>query len=144
MSQKVELVLEGTIPSKKNSRNNLGNGVSLPSKEFMQWQKDAIPIVRQQTRHRFFGILKIEIILYFGTLGRADTDNKVTSILDMLVQAMVLKDDYWESVADTHYQAAYRPGKSGAFIRITELPKDFFGEEYLVAAAKRDKRKRLP
>lgn len=140
----IELVLEGSIPSKKNSRVNLPTGVSIPSTKFTQWQNDALKQVRAQTRQRFYGLIQIEIILYFATLGRADTDNKVTSILDMLVEGLVLKDDYWETVARTVYEAAYRPGKPGAFIRITELPADFYGDEYLAAAAKRDRRKRLP
>lgn len=95
-----------------------------------------------QTRQRFLGLVQIELIIYFATLGRADMDNKVTSILDMLVEALVLKDDYWETVGRTVYEAAYRPGKAGAFIRITELPPDFYGPEYLAAAAKRDRNKR--
>lgn len=138
----IELVLEGNVPSKKNSRINTKSGSSFPSKAFSDWQDLALGQVRRQTRHRFRGLVQIELIIYFGTLGRADTDNKVTSILDMLVEALVLKDDYWESVARTVYEAAYRPGKGGAFIRITELPDDFLGAEYLAAAAKRDKRKR--
>lgn len=140
----IELVLEGSIPSKKNSRVNLSSGVSVPSTKFTQWQSDALKQVRAQTRQRFYGHVQIELILYFATLGRADTDNKVTSILDMLVEGLVLKDDYWESVVRTVYEAAYRPGKGGAFIRITEMPADFLGADYLAAAAKRDRRKRLP
>lgn len=139
-----EFVLNGTIPSKKNSRVNLPTGVSVPNNKFVQWQDDAIVEVRRQTRQRYMGFVQIELILYFATLGRADTDNKVTSILDMLVAGMVLKDDYWESVVKTSYEAAYRPGKPGAFVRITPMPPDFFGDEYIAAAAKRDKRKRLP
>lgn len=140
----VELVLEGSVVPKKNSRINTAGGRSFPSKKFTQWQNDALKQVRLQTRERFLGHIQIELIIYFGTLGRADTDNKVTSILDMLVEALVLKDDYWETVARTTYEAAYRPGKPGAFVRITPLPSDFFGDEYLAAAAKRDRRKRLP
>lgn len=136
----VEIVLDGTVPSKKNSRINTRDGKSFPSKDFSDWHDDALVEVRRQTRERFFGLVQIEVILYFGTLGRADTDNKVTSILDMLVDAIVLTDDYWESVARTSYEAAYRPGKPGAFIRITQLPDDFLGAEYTLAAAKRDKR----
>jgi hypothetical protein len=45
------------------------------------------------------------------------------------------------SIAKTAYEAAYRPGRPGAFIRITPLPDDFFGPEYAEASAKRDKRK---
>lgn len=138
----VELTLEGGIPSKKNSRVNLESGISVPNNKFVQWQNDALKQVRSQTRDRFLGVVQIELIIYFATLGRADTDNKVTSILDMLVESLVLKDDYWESVARTVYEASYRPRKAGAFIRITELPADFLGEEYLAAAANRDRKKR--
>lgn len=137
-----EIILTGTIPSKKNSRINTKSGRSFPNTKFVQWQNDALMQVRRQTRERFLNHVQIEIILYFATLGRADTDNKVTSILDMLAEGLVLKDDYWETVARTVYEAAYRPGKPGAFIRITELPADFLGDEYLAAAAKRDARKR--
>lgn len=138
----VEIRLEGTIPSKKNSRSNTSDGRSFPSTKFTQWQRDSIIEVRRQTRERFLGHIQIELILYFATLGKADTDNKVTSVLDMLVEALTLKDDYWESVAKTSYEAAYRPGKSGAFIRITQLEDDFFGPEYKIACEKRAKRKR--
>lgn len=138
----VELRLEGSIPSKKNSRVKTRSGASIPSKAFYDWQNDALRQVRMQTREHFLGLIHIELIIYFATLGRADTDNKVTSILDMLVEGIVLKDDYWETVAKTSYEAAYRPGKGGAFIRITELPADFYGEEYLQASAKRDRRRK--
>lgn len=138
----IELNLTGSVPSKKNSRVRTRSGDSIPSKAFYDWEESAQQQVRLQTRHRFFGLVHIEAIIYFGTLGRADTDNKMTSILDMLVGCMVLTDDYWESVAKTSYEAAYRPGKPGAFVRITELPADFLGAEYLEAAAKRDKRRR--
>lgn len=138
----VEIHLEGRVATKKNSRARTAAGDSIPSKDYQDWHKVAMQQVRLQTRQRIYGHVMIEAIIYFGTLGRADTDNKITSILDMLVDAMVLPDDYWESVAKTSYEAAYRPGNPGAFVRITKLPPDFFGQEYLEAAAKRDKRKR--
>lgn len=138
----IEFNLEGGIPSKKNSRVNTSDGRSFPSAAHGKWQSDAIRQVRLQTRERMRGHCQIEVILYFATLGRADTDNKVTSILDMLVEALVLPDDYWESVTRTVYEAAYRPGKPGAFVRLTPLPHDFLGAEYLAAAEKRDRRKK--
>jgi len=138
--QTVEFRLQGLIPSKKNSRINTKSGASFPSKDFTNWQQESIIEVRRQSRHRFTGHLHIELIIYFGTLGKADTDNKVTSILDMLVEAMTLRDDYWESVSKTSYEADYRKDKPGAFFRITELPDDFFGSEYAIASKKRNKR----
>jgi len=117
----VELTLEGSVPSKKNSRINRGDGMSFPSKKFVQWQDTAIQTVRIQSRERFYKPVSIEVIIYFATLTRADLDNRLTSILDMLVEALVLRDDKWQDVPLMKCQAEHRPRKPGAFIRITEL-----------------------
>lgn len=117
----IELVLEGSVPSKKNQRINRGDGVSFPSKKFVQWQGDALKQVRMQTRQRFYVPVSVEVIIYFGSKVRADLDNRLTSILDMLVEALVLKDDKWQDVPQIAVQAEYRKGQPGAFIRLTEL-----------------------
>lgn len=117
----IELVLEGSVPSKKNQRINRGDGVSFPSKKFVQWQDDALKQVRLQTRQRFYVPVGIELIVYFGTKVRADLDNRLTSVLDMLVEALVLKDDKWQDVPRIAVQAEYRKGQPGAFIRLTEI-----------------------
>jgi len=117
----VELQLEGSVPSKKNSRINLRSGVSLPSKKFVQWQDDAMKQVRIQTRERFYKPVQIEVIIYFATLAKADLDNRLTSILDMLVECLVLRDDKWQDVPLLKVQAEHRPKNGGAFVRITEL-----------------------
>lgn len=117
----IELVLEGSVPSKKNQRINRGDGVSFPSKKFMQWQVDALKQVRIQTRQRFLVPVGIEIIIYFGTKVRSDLDNRLSSILDMLVEALVLKDDKWQDVPRIAIEAEYRKGQPGAFIRLTEI-----------------------
>lgn len=117
----IELVLEGSVPSKKNSRINRGDGKSFPSKKFMQWQDDALKQVRIQTRQRFYVPVSMEVIIYFGTNTRADLDNRLTSILDMLVEALVIRDDKWQDVPLIKVQAEHRPRKPGAFIRISEL-----------------------
>ena len=119
--QTAEITLEGSIPSKKNSRINRGDGVSFPSTKFVQWQNTAIREVRLQTRQRFLKPVSIELIIYFGTNGRADLDNRLTSILDMLVECMVLRDDKWQDVPLIKVQAEYRKNQPGAFIRLTEL-----------------------
>lgn len=117
----IELVLEGNIPSKKNSRINLRSGVSIPSTKFVQWQNDAIRQVLLQSRHRFFVPVSIEVIIYFGTKAKADLDNRLTSILDMLVECVMLRDDKWQDVPQIALQAEYRKAQPGAFIRITEI-----------------------
>ena len=138
----IELVLEGNVPSKKNQRINTKDGLSFSSKAFTDWQNEALKQVRLQTRQRFYLPVQIEVVIYFATLGKADVDNRLTSILDMLTEALVLRDDKWESVPLMKVEAAYRPKAPGAFIRLEELPADFFGAEYAAAATKRDKRNR--
>lgn len=117
----VELTLDGNVPSKKNSRIRTRAGAYIPSKPFYDWQESAMQQVRLQTRERFFTPVAIEVIIYFGTKARADLDNRLTSILDMLVECVVLRDDKWQDVPRMATQAEYRKGKPGAFVRITEL-----------------------
>jgi len=136
-----EIRLTGNVPSKKNQRINRGDGVSFPSKKFVQWQNDAISEVRIQTRERFYKPVGIEVIIYFATLAKADLDNRLTSILDMLVEALVIRDDKWENVPYVKLQAEYRPRNAGAFIRIEELEDGFFGEQYTLDRAKLDRKK---
>lgn len=135
------ITLAGNVPSKKNSRINLKSGVSIPSKDFATWQNDSLKVVRTQTRERFFNPVSMEVIIYFGSDTRADLDNRLTSILDMLVDALVLRDDKWQDVPAIALQAEYRPRNPGAFIRITELPADYLGPELAATRAKRPKRK---
>lgn len=117
----VELTLAGNVVSKKNARINRGDGMSFPSRKYMDWQHSALQQVRLQTKERFFKPVSIEVIIYFGTNIRADLDNRLTSILDMLVEAVILRDDKWQDIPMMQAQAEYRKGKPGAFIRITEL-----------------------
>ncbi len=120
MPKKIELVLDGNVPSKKNSRVRTRSGSSIPSRAFYDWQNDALKQVRVQTRERGMTNVAIEVIIYFGTNARADLDNRLTSILDMLVEAIVLRDDKWQDVPQLACQAEYRKGAPGAFVRITE------------------------
>ena len=77
--------------------------------------------VRIQTRERFYKPVQIEVIIYFATLAKADLDNRLTSILDMLVECLVIRDDKWQDVPLMKVQAEHRPKRGGAFIRITEM-----------------------
>lgn len=117
----VELRLKGNVPSKKNQRINTKSGRSFPSKNYTQWESDAIRQVRLQSRDHLLKPVQIEVIIYFATLAKADLDNRLTSILDMLVEALVIRDDKWQNVPIMKAQAEHRPREAGAFIRITEI-----------------------
>lgn len=92
--------LTGETPSKKNSRQVFRGGKNIPSKNYLMWLKRAeIEIFRQ-------GILvpaitcPIEIKLTFHHKDERtrDTDNQVSSILDLLKGIKVIKDDNWKIV----------------------------------------------
>jgi len=85
--------------------------------------------VRQQTRERFFGMVQVDVVIYFGTKGKADADNKRTSILDMLVEMVVLSDDNYKCVADGRAIGVYRKGNPGAFVRIREVTPEYIEQE---------------
>lgn len=119
--QTVELRLEGNVPSKKNSRIRTRSGSYIPNKAFYDWQDDALKQVKAQTRARGLTGVGVEVVIYFGTNIRADLDNRLTSILDMLVEGLVLRDDKWQDVPRIAVQAEYRKGEPGAFVRIAEL-----------------------
>jgi len=85
---------------------------------------------RQQTRERFAGVIvKVDAVIYFGTHGRADVDNRLTSILDMLVEMVVLPDDAYQCVADARAIGIYRKGNPGAFVRIREITPEQIEQE---------------
>lgn len=143
MSQNiVELKFAGNIPAKKNSRINRGDGMSFPSRDFEKWQTTAMQNVRLQTKAEFINPVSMEVIIYFATDTRADLDNRLTSILDMLVKCHVLPDDKWQNVPAIALQAEYRKNRPGAFVRMTELPADYLGPELAATRAKRKPRKR--
>lgn len=120
----IELILEGSVPSKKNSRVRTSHGSYIPNRKFYDWQNDALKQVRAQCRQSHLSGVSVEVIIYFGTNIRADLDNRLTSILDMLVEGMILRDDKWQDVPRMAVQAEYRKGKPGAFIRIAKLLND--------------------
>lgn len=137
----IELKFAGNIPAKKNSRINRRDGMSFPSREFEAWQSTAIQNVRIQTRAKFTAPVSLECIIYFGTDARADLDNRVTSLLDMLVKAGVLLDDKWQQVPAIHVQAEYRPRRPGAYLRLSQLPEGWLGPELAATRAKRAQNK---
>lgn len=117
----VKLVLDGNVPSKKNSRVHTRSGASIPNKRFVQWQESALWQVRVQTRERFLKPVRVDAIIYFGTKARADADNRLTSILDMLVEGLVLTDDSYQLAPYSSVIGVYRKGEPGAFVRIREI-----------------------
>lgn len=91
----MKLIITGTTPSKKNSRINTRSGRSFPSKRFSEWERIALPELKEQ----FQGLnvtgypISLTIIFFNADKRRHDLDNQSSSILDTLVKANVIEDD---------------------------------------------------
>ena len=93
-------ILTGETPSKKNNRIGLRSGKNIPSERYQKWKKAKhIELLHQ-------GIvcpplekpLTIEFFFYHTDNKTRDTDNQISSILDLLKDAKVIKDDNWKIV----------------------------------------------
>jgi len=89
------LVVLGRIPSKKNSTRNFGFA-RIPSKRFYDWQKSAAVQLLSHKGRFIEHIQEIQVDFYFPDNRKADLDNKLTSVLDMLCKLEILLDDSWQ------------------------------------------------
>lgn len=99
-------IITGETPAKKNSRIVLKGGRNIPSGRYRKWhtaasieinsqllllekEEAAMPIERE---------IRIKMIFYHGDNRRRDSDNGASSILDLLTDCKVIKDDKWQIV----------------------------------------------
>jgi len=93
------LIIKGRCPSKKNSRINTKSGRSFPSKAYKEWHEDAS--WQLYTQKKPMGITKaqIELDFYLPDNHKADLTNKAESVMDLLVDLGIIKDDSWQVVS---------------------------------------------
>lgn len=116
----IKIKIPGEIPSKKNSRINTRSGRSFPSKQYQQWHSIAAlccakikPILNKQ--------LEISINFIHGTLRRRDSDNAVSSVLDLLVDMKIIQDDNWKIVKRIIVNNEYQKNNPYCEIQIKEI-----------------------
>ena len=92
-------ILEGTVPSKKNSRQifaNHGKIVNIPSKRYKEWHDLA------SKQLEGFGSLnppyEMTMSFWMKDNRRCDLDNKMASILDLLQDCDIIEDDCWQKL----------------------------------------------
>lgn len=90
------LTINGIIPSKKNSRINTRSGRSFPSAAYTKWHKEAIKTAKQAPI--IIGACFIDIYFFLPDYRRRDLTNMAESIMDLLVDAGIIKDDCWTVV----------------------------------------------
>lgn len=94
------LQIAAPIPSKKNNRIVLKNGVNIPSREFRHWHKAHIAeFKRKAFEHGVFTCpVSVSVGIGFGNRIRRDLDNALTSVLDLVKDAGIIEDDDWNHV----------------------------------------------
>ena len=94
-----DIVIKGTVPSKKNSKIMVCKGgprpLLLPSKAYKTWHKDAlIQLKDQKVKKDKIPHLHTITLTFFAKTKRAfDLTNKAESIMDLLVDYGFLDDD---------------------------------------------------
>lgn len=123
------LTLHSETPAKKNSRITLPDGRTIPSKKYRQWHGGAKSEIELQMMCKRGEQLKtpidypicITISFTHGDLKRRDSDNGVSSILDLLQDSGILSDDNWQIVREISVRNRYEKNEAGAVIEIEPL-----------------------
>ena len=117
--ERLQFVLNGRIPSKKNSRvTNRKTGRSFPSKDYSNWHKNAEVqlLVTRTPRKLLADLIAIVMIIFFPDNRIADLTNKAESIMDLLVDMQVIKNDNWQNTGPVLIVPALSINSPGAII----------------------------
>jgi len=110
-------------PSKKNSRVvDRRTGRTFPNKRYTEWHKAAYSYLLQQGAYvAGEGPFALYLEFTHGDRIRRDSDNGVSSILDLLVDCGILPDDNWMVVSKIVTTNLYDKGNPGVQISIIPL-----------------------
>ena len=123
----IRFVIQGETPAKKNSRIVLKNGRNIPSKKYQEWHRDALEQLHRQAELQkdvLFPMvpindeLSITLTFYHGDQRRRDSDNGTSSILDLLTDCGILKDDKWQIVREIKAINYYEKNEARCVIEI--------------------------
>lgn len=98
--------ITGNIPSKKNSKQWImrgGRKLLVPSDRHESWHDDASWQIKVQPRPANpLEKAAIVITIFAENMRPGDLTNKAESIMDLLVDMEILKDDNWFICGDIH------------------------------------------
>ena len=105
----IRLQLMGEVPSKKNNKIITKTHKLIPSTRYREWHKDAMQQLDVQCsiQQPIEKEVHIKMIFYHGNMKRKDSDNGVSSILDLLCDKKILKDDCWNIVRSLEIENEY-------------------------------------
>ena len=111
-------------PSKKNSRVvDRRTGRTFPGKVYREWKRKASLWLKMHYDLKPLGDGPFSIRLSFihGDNIRRDSDNGVSSILDLFVDLGVLPDDNWKVVKSIQVTNEYEKGQPSVQVAIVPL-----------------------
>lgn len=97
--------------------------MSIPSKRYQIWHTEAVKqILDQETPEQpIEHPVSLKLEFTHGDLRRRDSDNGVSSICDMLVDAHVLSDDNWKIISEIVVKNDYKKNNAGCIISIIDV-----------------------
>ena len=120
----MEITLLGRIPSKKNSRVKYKNGAIGVSKAYTVWHKNAMnQLFIQRIKKSKLENINIKLSIYYPDLIKADNTNKAESVMDLLVDYGLIKDDNWKCVPSIIITGELDRVNPRVEITITEIEK---------------------
>jgi Holliday junction resolvase RusA-like endonuclease len=94
----IMIELHGRVIPKKNSRVNTRDGRSFPSKQYKEWHDDAMKQLMGIKKQELEYPVYVGIVFTFGDKRKNDIDNRITSIMDLLVDKGIIQDDSYACV----------------------------------------------
>lgn len=96
----MKIIINGSTPSKKNSRINTRSGRSFPSSKYTAWHKEASLQLTHASGSKHVPGRPITLTFVAGDNRKFDLSNKAESIMDLLVDNLLLEDDNWSIVPE--------------------------------------------
>jgi len=100
----MKFIIHSETPAKKNSRITLPNGKTIPSAKYREWHKSAKEEIELQLlmgrgpKNPIDFPVQINFNFMHSDKRRRDSDNQVSSILDLFQDCGILADDNWQIV----------------------------------------------
>lgn len=114
-------ILDGEVPAKKNSKVlNTKTCRIFPNKTYRIWHDAAlVQLLSQWDKIAVSGPCTINVSFTHGDKRRRDSDNGLSSVLDLIVDAGIISDDNWRVVPQITVKNDYQKGNAKAVIKIT-------------------------
>ena len=114
--------ITGETPSKKNSRINTRSGRSFPNKKYIAWACAALAELIKQKRPcvPIDCPVKLSVNFYHADNVCRDSDNQLSSLLDVLQDVGILADDRWQIVQAINVRN-FKADSSWCEIAISEI-----------------------